>query len=111
MLINHPLDKESVCYAVSTYDGQTIEIPYGVAVKISEDTYKLIRNEIFLPESFRKCMTNGRDVLDRKAYFVKEEAKNGLSRKHRPKGGKRLDLQEESDDESVDFLKSRIGET
>ena len=96
--------------SVATYEGHMVDVPCGASVKISEEMNERIRNEIYLPESSRRSMTNGHLAShEKKANMLQEHVNNGMSRKHHSRVGKRVEIQEESDDEPTDRLRSKIG--
>lgn len=94
------------CISVSTYNGQCFEVPCGVSVKISEEMNNRIRDEIYLPESSRKHMTNG--WAGSIANSKEDVANNGFSRLHHSKADRSLLRQDDSDSDLTDLFASKI---
>ena len=82
-------------------------MPCGVSVKISEEMNNRIRDEIYLPESSRKHMTNG--WAGSIANSKEEDANNGFSRLHHSKADRSLLRQDDSDSDLTDLFASKIG--
>ena len=79
-----PTERDSTVISVSLFDGNVIEVPCGVSVKISEDLNKRIRDEILLPASVRRMsMINGGILpYERKGNLYTERLDSNLSNKH-----------------------------